>query len=351
MRLPELIGPIVTARVLRAAVLSALTFYFTGALCTYRLPGHHFVLAAALGLALSAVSVLIVVGRVFTARLAPSVRPLAGHAENFIFLLVVNLIIVSFLAPVFRVMGQAPMGNPLVQRMFAVAGELSGQVLLAVFAAGGAVLAWVLLLRVGDRVLRGRPARSVARGLDHAALAALVLYGLAVGALAANSVFDTSPPVDHRSEVVAVSGVAGPFGLGRIAWADVRSWTAPAQVERVLLIAGRDGLWRERALPGLPVRVQVRAGFLGWPWVVAVVRDQARQVEQVLEAVPTAAALRKWLIPTLADQRRWSELRIHAEAHLRAYSHDREYVLLVARRLRAAGQAGEAGVLERMVQP
>jgi hypothetical protein len=350
MRLSGLVRPLVTARVLRAAVLSALTFYFTCALFAYRLSGERFLLAVALGLALSALSVLVVVGRVFTARLPAFVQPLAGHAENFIFLVVVNLIILSFFAPVFRTIALAPMGNPVAQRVFAAAGGLSGHVLIALFAAGSALLVWVLILRVGDRVVRWGPARGLARALDHVALAVLVLYCLAVGALAANSVLDTSPAVEHRSEIVGLAGVAGPFGLGRIAWADVRSWTAPGQVERVLL-AGRDELRREHGLPGLPVRVRVRGGFLGLPWVVMVGWDHARQIEQALQAVPTAAALRKWLIPTLADQRRWSELRLHVEAHVRAYPNDREYVGLIAQRLRAAGQADQAEALERMAQP
>ncbi|HEV8641800.1 MAG TPA: hypothetical protein VGV13_11935 [Methylomirabilota bacterium] len=345
------VGRIVSIRVLTAAVLSALTFYFTCILFTYRLPGPRFLLAVALGLALSAVSVLVVVGRVFTATLPSFVRPLAGHAENFIFLLVVNLIIVSLLAPIFRMIALTPMRNPVVQRVFGVAGELSGHVLLALFAAGVAVLAWVLVLRVGDRVFRWGPARGLARALDRVAVTMLVLYCVAVGALAANSVLDTSPAVEHRSEIVAVSGVTGPFGLGQISWADVRSWTEPGQVERVLLIAQRDQPRRERALPGLPVRVEVRAGFLGFPWVVTVARDQARQTEQVLEAVPTAAGLRKWLISTLAEQQRWKELRVHAEAHLRAYPSDREWVLLIAKGLRQHGQPNEAAALEQAVQP
>jgi len=347
---PGLVGRIVSVRVLTAAVLSALTIYFTCALFTYRLPGHRFVLAVALGLALSAVSVLVVVGRVFTATLPSFVRPLAGHAENFIFLLVVNLIIVSFLAPVFRVIALTPMRSPVVQRVFGVAGGLSGHVLLALFAAGVAVLAWVLVLRVGDRVVRWGPARGLAHGLDRVAVTVLVLYCLAVGALAANSVLDTSPAVEHGSEIVTVSGVSSPFGLGQISWADVRSWTVPGQIERVLLIAQRDQLRRERALPGLPVRVQMHAGFLGLPWITIVSRDEARQLEQVLEAVPTAAGLRKWLISTLADQQRWRELRVHAEAHLRAYPSDQEWVLLIAKGLREHGQPDEAAALERAVQ-
>lgn len=333
-------------RLLTAAILSALTVYFTCTLLAYRLPGPRFLIAVTIGLALSALSVLLVVGRLLTTP-PEFLGLLAGHAENVVFLLVLNLIILSFLSPVFRAIAAAPMQNPIAQQMFAIAGELSGRVLLGLFTAGAVVLPWALLLHSA----RCRPARALGRVLDGLLTTILVLYCIGVGALAANSVLDGSAPTEHRSEIVAVSGVNGPFGLGQLAWADVRSWTAPGQVERVLLIAGRDQLSQEHALPGLPVRVFTHAGFFGVPWVGMVAWDETRQHEQILESLPTAAAFRKSVILALIQQRRWKELRAHAEAHLRAYPNDREYVLVLARGLRAEGQTDDAAALERAAQP
>jgi len=339
-------------RVLMAVVLVGLTEYARRAMAAYRLPGEWFTLAAGAALVLLALAVLLVVERVVTATPSRGLRPLAAHADTYVLLLVINLIILSFLSPVFQTAAETPLPNPVVQRALATVGALSARALRLVFVVGATTLAFVVLLVVLERTLgRFTLFRAGGRMLDRLAATLLVLVFVAGSALTYNGMFDRSAPRQRRAEIVALSGMELPFPLGQFAWADVRDRQPPGRTERIVLAPGRDEISLTGTRPGQPVLVNMGSGWFGVPWVRTITVDHGEHAQRVLAALPTAAAMRKAMIATLWRERRWQELRAQAEAHLREYPHDRDYILALARELHVHGQTADSTALSRLVRP
>jgi hypothetical protein len=347
-----LVHRLLAHRVLMAIVLVGLTEYSRRALAAYRLPGEWFVMAAAATLVMLGIAVLLVVERLVTATPSRGLRPLAAHADTYILLVVVNLILVSLLSPVFQAAAEAPLANPVLQRALATAGALSARILRLVFVIGAATLAFVVVLVVLERTL-GRLALLRAGGqlLDGLTAMLLVLGFVAGLVLTYNAIFDRSAPRRRRVEIVALGGLELPFRLGQFAWADLRDRQPPRRTERIVLSPGRDTISLADARPGQPAIVEMRGGWFGLPWVSAVTVDHGQHVQRVLATLPAAAALRKVMIASLQREGRWQELRAQAEAHLREYPHDRDYILTLARDLQAHGQTADGEALARLVRP
>ena len=70
-----------------------------------------------------------------TLKLPSSLRTVGNHADRFVLLLVVNLIIVSALSPIMRIAAGGP-GYSISHGVMVAAGALSADVLLIVFVAG-----------------------------------------------------------------------------------------------------------------------------------------------------------------------------------------------------------------------
>ena len=343
---------ILRLRVLMAVLLVGLTEYARRAMATYRLPGEWFTLAAAAALALLVLAGLLVVERLVTATPSRGLRPLAGHADTYVLLLVINLIILSFFSPVFQTAAETPLPNPVVQRALATVGALSAAALRLVFVVGAATLAFVVLLVVLERTLGHFSLfRAGGRLLDRLAATLLVIAFLAGMALTYNGIFDRSAAVQRRAEIVALGGMELPFRLGEFGWADVRDRQPPGRTERIVLSPGRDEISLSAARPGQPVIISMHSGWFGVPWVHAITVDHGEHAQRVLITLPTAAGMRKAMIATLWRERRWRELRAQAEAHLREYPHDRDYILTLARELQAHGQTADSTALGRLVRP
>ncbi len=343
---------IVGLRVLMAVLLVGLTEYARRAMASYRLPGEWFTLAAAAALVLVVVAGLLVVERLVMATPSRGLRPLAGQADTYVLLLVINLIIISFFSPVFQAAGETPLANPVVQRALATVGTLSAAALRLVFLVGAATLAFVVLLVVLERTLGGVGLfRAGGRLLDGLAATLLMVAFLAGMALTYNGMFDRSAIVDRRAEIVAVGGVELPFRLGEFGWADVRDRQPPGRTERIVLSPGRDEISLAATRPGQPVLVSTQSGWFGVPWVRAITIDHGEYARRVLTTLPTAAGMRKTMIAALWRERRWPELRAQAEAHLREFPHDRDYILTLARELQAHGQTADSTALGRLVRP
>lgn len=349
------LGRLVTripARPLVAAIgLAVLVGYFVCGLMAHRLPGWWFVLALGAGLALFGLAVLRASWCAATLQLPASLRGVGLHADRFVLLLVVNLIIVSAFSPMLRLAASAQGSYSLSHGVMATAGALSADVLLIVFVAGVVVLAWVLLLLLlRATVGRWAPIRALGRGVDWLVVGVLVLFCAASLAVMVNGALSTPRSVHVQAEVGAITGVELPLGLGQVAWVELRGYPAPGLTEQVLLVRQRDEIWPQSATPGLPVAVDTVTGLFGVRWVRAIRVDHTAITLRTLTAVPTATAFRKWIIGTLWNDRKWAELRAHAEAHLRAYPNDHEYVLTLVRKLEGAGQTAEAAALRAAVQ-
>jgi len=344
MRLP--------ARPLLAAIaLAMLVGYFGQGLLACRLPGRWFVLATGAGLALFALAVLRAAWCAATLKLPWSLRSIGDHADRFVFLLVINLIIVSALSPILRIAAGGP-GYSISHGVMVAAGALSADVLLIVFACGVVVLGWVLLLMLlRGTVGRAGVIRALGRGVDWLMVAAMVLFCIASMAMLVNVELGDRRATHVRAEVGAINGVDLPFGLGQVAWAELRNYPSPGATEEILLVRQRDEIWHQGATPGLPVVVHTVSGLFGVKWVQAIKVDQEAITLRALAAVPTATALRKWAIGVLLAEKRWPELRAQVEAHLRAYPNDRPFALTLVRDLERAGQPAEAAALKAVVPP
>jgi hypothetical protein len=342
----------VPARPLLASIgLAVLVGYFVCGLMTHRLAGWWFVLGLGAGLGLFGLAILRAAWCAATLKLPWALRAVGDHADRFVFLLVINLIIVTALSPILRILASGP-GYSISHGVMVAAGALSADVLLIVFVAGVVVLGWVLLLMfLRGTIGRAGFIRALGRGVDWLVVAVLVLFCAASMAVMANGALSTPRSEHVRAEVADVSGVELPFGLGEIAWAELRGYPSGGLTERVLLVQGRDDIWPQRAMPGLPVVVLSATGIFGVKWVQAIKVDEGVVTLRALAAVPTATAFRKWVISTLLAERKWAEMRAHVEAHLRAYPNDRAYALTLVRDLERAGQPAEAAALKAVVQP
>ncbi len=353
MSLLALVRRLMRIRILSATILAAVVHWFALSTAAGRAPGGWYLLAFIVGLALFGASVLRVVHRVATTPPPRSLRPLAPHSEMFMLLIAINLVILSPLAPMFESIAARiehnPVPNPIAQQVFEVAGHLTGRALNFLFAAGTLAAGWMLLLRLlGPPLRRSASARRIGTALDTVLVAVLVLFCAASMALVYNAILDTRPARSRQADLVAVSSIPVPFTGAVVGWADVRYLDAGDRTERLILRPDED-IWPGRATPGLPVRVELKPGFLGIPWVQSIGLDHERDLRRSLAAVPTATVLRKSLITMLAAQGRWDEVRAEAEAHRHADPEDRQFVLAAARSLRARGRPVDAEKLESLV--
>jgi hypothetical protein len=342
----------IPARPLLAAIgLAVLVGYFVCGLMTHRLAGWWFVLGLGAGLGLFGLAILRAAWCAATLKLPWSLRAVGDHADRFVFLLVINLIIVSALSPILRIAASGP-GYSISHGVMVAAGALSADVLLIVFVAGVVVLGWVLLLMLlRGTIGRAGFIRALGRGVDWLVVAVLILFCAASMAVMVNGALSTPRSEHVRAEVADVSGVELPFGLGQIAWAELRGYPSGGLTERILLSHERDEIWPQSAPPGVPVVVLTATGIFGVKWVQAIKVDEEIIMLRALAAVPTATAFRKAAIASLRAERRWAELRAQVEAHLRVYPNDRAYALTLVRDLERAGQPAEAAALKAVVQP
>jgi hypothetical protein len=192
--------------------------------------------------------------------------------------------------------------------------------------------------------------RGLGRVLNGLVVAALILFCLGSLPVTINGSL-SAPPLHHtQAEVVSISGVGAPFGLGQVAWAELRGYPSPGLTEWVLLVSWRDEIWPQAATPGLPVLVDTVGGGFGVRWIQAIKIDHFALSLRTLAAAPTATSFRKWVMNVLRKDRKWAELRAHAEAHHRASPTDRDYLLAILRDLDNAGQAKEAAALRAAMQ-
>ncbi|MGH7389803.1 MAG: hypothetical protein ACREM3_10140 [Candidatus Rokuibacteriota bacterium] len=342
-------------RVSIAASLATLVGLIALSVGSARPSGAWFLAVALGGLALFGVGALRVVHRLATARPPAALRPLAPHAETLILLAALDLALLSPLAPLFQGMASGlatqPSHNPVARQAFEMAGGLTGQVLVGVFTAGVVMVAWLVLVRLLGPLLKPLAgARRLGRAMDAVLVAAMVVFCVVGAVLWYNASLDRSPSTSRHADLVSVSGIPMPFGAGVLGWAEVRYLDAPGRVER-LILTPRDDVWPERAAPGLPLRVEMRRGFLGIPWVHTVTIDRERDLRRALAEVPAAAAFRKSLIDMLVTRSRWDDVHGETQALLRSYPGDRQFALFVVQKLRAAGQHGRALDLERLAGP
>jgi hypothetical protein len=333
-----------------AAILSALVGAFALTAGGGRLSGSWFVIAALGGIVLFLLSALRLARRVMAAPLPGPLRPLAPHAENFMLLIAINLVILSPLTPLFDLVARgmaAGSRESATRYVLGALGRLTGPVLVTVFGIGALVVAWILVLRVLEPLLRGRGGQRMAGALDRAIVGGSLVFCAGAIVLAYNSGLDAGAPSMRRADLISVSGVRVPFLAGGFGWADVRYLEPSQRTERILLLPD-DEIWPQRAAPGLPLHLLMRPGLLGIPWVQRVAVDRERDLQRALVEVPTAAALRKSLINSLSMQRRWAEVRAETEAHARVCPEDGAFVREVAALLRQNGQGAHADALDRL---
>jgi hypothetical protein len=297
------------------------------------------------------VSVVLLVRRLTAATPPAWLSPVTGHWETFACLAVVNLMILNVLAPYFRIVSQARGQNPVTQNAFGLAGRLTGRVLGVLFIAGTVTLLCVLAIRLYDRAVRRLPPLAGAgRLLERGAVAAIVAYCFYAIVLIYNGGLDRSPVQHHDSEILASYEVERPFGFLWLWFADLRSWHAPGTIERVLVFPLVDDLVPGQVGPGQPVRVAVRAGFLGIPRIERIQRDADRDVARIVDDIPGAAFARRRLTQRLVAEGRWPEVVAQVREYARHYPGDGEFFFPTLEAARRAGRAEELRLIQEIYE-
>lgn len=206
-----------------------------------------------------------------------------------------------------------------------------GTVALAGLAIVGTGATLALWLRTTVRGVGASPRPltpiAVVHGLCALATLGCGFYGLF---LFVNGTFDVADAAHYPTEIVRIGmdetelGVRVPF-----AWADVRSWRRPGEIERVLVRPDeRERLWRGQA-----VMVSVRPGFHGVPWVSRIETDVEKRSREVLAVLPDAARVHKELAGFYGRLGRHAEAAIVTREYARRFPDDQEFPVRMARLL------------------
>jgi hypothetical protein len=197
------------------------------------------------------------------------------------------------------------------------------------FLALGVVVATASVAVVVRRVLLDRrtSVTDAIRWLHYAALGIVGAFFLWTLIVLVNGAMDPSAPVEVDSEVLAIVPNYIDLGLPNViphTQIDVRSWRSTG-AER-LVVAGPEYL---RVWVGEPIRVELRAGFLGILWVSAVSLDEVRQAKAILEVSPTAFNGLRQLTKGLLLRREYAEGLAVARRHEALYPGDAQYMQFV----------------------
>lgn len=336
-------------RVLSLFLLCLLTFWFAIMAGTYRTPDRLSALTVLLGVVVLAFDALLLARRISNATPSETSSRLLEVAGRYAPLVVLNLVVLNILAPAIGYVAASMSNFSVFKTGLTLVGWLSAQVLVTLFVLAILGVLTVAAMRILDgAVLRWRPVgRAVALG-DRAVVTLTALYCAWAMLLTFNGALDRGVVVaEHRSEILKI------WGVPRIDlwWADVRSWDAGGGLKRVLIFPERDRVVATLLSEGQRVRVRIRPGFFGLPWVESMRLDFEHDLEPLVAAAPSAAVPRKQLIERLLRDGRWAEAAKQTAVYARYHPGDRDLVTRVAGALRAARQ-GEAGAeLDRLVLP
>lgn len=336
-------------RVLSLFLLCVLTFWLAMMAGTYRTPDRLSALTVLAGVIVFVFDVLLLARRVSNATPSETSNHLLEVAGRYAPLVVLNLIVLNVLAPVIGYVAAMMSKISLFKTGLTLLGWLSARVLFGLFALGIAGVLVVTAMRVLDRaVLRWR---SLERGVtlgDRAIVALTGVYCAWAMLLTFNGSLDRGTSVaEHRSEILNVWGVPATS----LWWADVRSWDTPGGVKRVVIFPERDQVVPMLLSEGQRVRVRIRSGFFGLPWVESMRLDFEHEIEALVAAAQSAAVPRRQLIELLLRDGRWAEVATHTATYARFHPGDRELVKRVAGALRASRQPEPAAELDRIVVP
>jgi hypothetical protein len=272
-----------------------------------------------IGIALSALSLLLLLNRLMAHSAVGSLRTKAERFERWSFGASLISFVLAFLAPGW-------LGSP---------GLFSILLWGAVATASAALV--VYACRVTATTLSGSLTSSF-RWLERATLL-LVLAFVGHGAVTlVNGALDFSAPIEAKAQVVAIDGVEVDLGHSvSVSWVDLRSWRAGG-LERIFLHEPE----RRRMWPGQAVVVSVHPGALGIPWVSRVTRDDEVYFRQILEVAPTATGPLKHLVTFYLERQRWEDATAVALEYLRRYPDDYGYIGDIASRLAAARRTKES---------
>jgi hypothetical protein len=323
-------------RVLSSAILCVVVFWFLSMTGTYRLPNRYLALSVLAAAIFLAVSLVILAKRVVCWEPSANARSVVETLERCAPLIVLNLIVVSMLAPVLPTLALLQAKAGVLRVWLMILGSLSAKALFVLLLIAAGSLIALAVVHTLDWILGRRQAlQRVGQLAERAALTVVLLYCLYAMALTFNGSLDSSPAKEYRAEIVQVWGIP----LSPLWWADVSSWESPGQIKRVLIFPEHDGLRPELVGPGQAVRLRIRSGAFGLDWVESMRVDFERQLEALVAAAPSAAIPRRMLVEALLRARRWEAVVEHTKMYVHYYPQDRQFVERVTAALRAAGRS------------
>jgi hypothetical protein len=329
-------------RVLAPALLCVLTGSSVLIAAGYRTPHAFFGPTMLVGAALTLVTALLVARRIAVAAPSGVAHMLLDVFLRYAPLVVLNLIVLSVLAPVLGLVATLMHPVSIWKYWLTLLGLLSAYALFCLFALAIAGFMAVLAMRLADRGLRGLgvPARAQALG-ERALIAVTAAYCVWIAALACNGALDRGPRAEHASELIRVWRVPGTW----LGWATLRAWDSPGGEVHVLLIPGteRDSLVPTLLAEGQQMRVVTRPGRLGIPWVEHVNVDFESDLEPLVAAAPTAGRPRRDLIARLLQEGRFADAAEHTAIYAKHHPAARAFVSEVEEALRSARRTQAAG--------
>ena len=335
-------------RVVSALLVSGLGLWFIGVSGVYRAADPHLALGIAAGLGLTILTSIVLVYRIAVATPSDVSGRVIHVLERYAPLVVINLIVLNILAPLIGAAATLLGNMPFWRTYLTILGSLSAQGLCWLFALTIACVIAVAAMRLVDRAGRRWPpvARAV-RIIDRVIIGGAAVYCVWGTVIILNGTFDRSPAVEHPGEIVRVWGIP----LTGLWWADVRQPERANRVARVFVFPLHDGVGANSLAEGQHVRLRLRPGRFGIPWVESMRLDFEHELAALVAAVPSATMPRKWLIETLLRDGHWAEAAKQTQAYARYHPSDKAYIRRVVVALRQARQPAVAADVGRLIVP